>query len=96
MATDTWKPDASTGVPTYLESGIAGCGLLARSDPSGSFVYEIGDTQSNTACGGSGTVPAIWGLNVNRGTGALGNISGSPWQSANANDSFIVGLPITP
>jgi 6-phosphogluconolactonase (cycloisomerase 2 family) len=97
MATDTWKLDTTTGVPTYLESGMAGCGPLARSDPSGSFLYEIGDTQSQAACGGTGNnASAIWGFNVNRSTGVLSNISGSPWQSANADDTFTVGLAITP
>jgi len=43
MGTDTWKLNTTTGVPTYLESGIGGCGLLTRADPSGKFVYEIGD-----------------------------------------------------
>src|SRR5262252_2734442 len=37
MTTDTWKLNTTTGVPAYLESGIAGCALLARSDPSGKF-----------------------------------------------------------
>ncbi len=94
MATDTWKLDASTGVATYLTSGNGACGLLARSDPSGKFLYEIGNTQD--ACGSSGTTSGLWGLSVNRTNGSLSNISGSPWQSANSDSQFTDGLAITP
>ena len=96
VTTDTWRLNTTTGVPSYLESGLAGCGLLARPDPSGKFVYQIGDTTSNFSCGGSPVTPAIWGLNVNRTNGALKNISGSPWASPNADWFLGVGLAITP
>jgi 6-phosphogluconolactonase len=96
MSTDTWKLDTTTGLPTYISSGIAGCGLLARSDPSGKFLYEVGDTDS-IACGGTGNdMPGIWGFNVNRANGGLTNLSGSPWQSPNSDSSFTDGLAITP
>lgn len=96
VATGTWKLNPSTGVPSYLSSGEAGCGLIARSDPSGSFVYQVGDTNSNQSCGGSGLVPGLWGFNVSRGSGALSNVSGSPWQSANSDSQFTDGLAVTP
>jgi 6-phosphogluconolactonase (cycloisomerase 2 family) len=98
-ATDTWKLNTTTGVPTYLESGIGGCGLLARSDPSGKFLFEIGDTTSNTGCGArGGVIPGIWGFSVNRSNGSLKNVKGSPWNSPNSDDMFgsTVGLAITP
>ena len=95
VATGIWKLDTSTGVPTYLSSGSAGCGLIARSDPSGSFVYEIGDTNSNQSCA-PGNVPGIWGFNANRGNGSLSNISGSPWKSSNSDESFSDWLAVTP
>ncbi len=95
MATDTWKLNNTTGVPTYLESGIAGCGLLARSDSSGKFLYEIGETASNVACSFPAT-PGIWGFSVNRGNGSLKNVNGSPWKSPNSNIFVSVGLAITP
>ena len=96
ISTDTWKLNTTTGVPTYLESGLAGCGLLARSDPSGKFIYEVGDTESNTGgCTGSPT-PALWGLAVNRSSGKLTNISGSPWKSPNSDFSNTDGLAVTP
>jgi 6-phosphogluconolactonase (cycloisomerase 2 family) len=96
-ATDTWKLNTTTGVPTYLESGIGGCGLLVRSDPSGKFLFEIGDTLSNFACGGVAP-SAIWGFSVNRGNGFLKNLNGSPRKSPNSDDSggLTDGLAITP
>lgn len=96
MATETWKINTSTGVATYLESGIAGCGLITRSDPSGKFVYEIGDITSNGACGGTGATPGIWGFSVNRTTGTLKNLSGSPWKSPNSDWFSTDGLAVTP
>jgi len=96
MATDTWKLNTTTGVPTYLESGIGGCGLLARSDPSGKFLFEIGDTTSNPACSGGPVISGIWGFSVNRSNGSLKKVTGSPWKSPNSNSSFSDGLAITP
>jgi hypothetical protein len=94
--TDTWKLNTTTGVPTYLESGIGGCGQLARSDPSGKFVFEIGNTTSNLQCFFSGITPAIWGFSVNRGNGSLKNVQGSPWNSSNSDFALLNGLAITP
>jgi hypothetical protein len=94
MVTDTWKLNTTTGVPTYFESGIAGCGLLVRSDPSGKFLFEMGDTTS-PVCGVSET-PGIWGFSVNRANGSLKNTNGSPWKSPNSDNAGSDGLAITP
>jgi 6-phosphogluconolactonase (cycloisomerase 2 family) len=95
QSTDTWKFNTTTGIPTYLESAGNGCGMLTRADPSGKFVYEIGDTISNQICGAPGP-PAIWGFSVNRSSGALNNLGGSPWASPNSDWYFTDGLAITP
>ena len=94
VTTDTWKLDSSTGVASYLSSGTGGCALLARSDPSGKFVYQVGDIQSPNCSFG---VPSgLLGLAVNRSNGSLQNIPGSPWQSANSDSQFTDGLAVTP
>jgi DNA-binding beta-propeller fold protein YncE len=96
QSTDTWRFNATTGVPTYLESGLSGCGLLTRPDPSGKFVYFIGDADPNSGCASSVVKPAIWGLTVNRTNGSLTNVSGSPWLSPNSEFFLTDGLAITP
>ena len=93
--TDTWKLNIKTGVPSYLETGIGGCGLLARSDPSGKFLFEIGDSNSDFQCGGN-AFTSIWGFSVNRSHGSLKKVNGSPWKSPNSDDNFTDGLAITP
>ena len=94
VTTDTWKLDSSTGVASYLSSGTGGCALLARSDPSGKFVYQVGNLQSPNCSFG---VPSgLLGLAVNRSNGSLQNIPGSPWQSANSDSQFTDGLAVTP
>lgn len=93
--TDTWKINTTTGVPTYLEAYVAGCGLLARADPSGKYVYEVGDTASNASCG-EGEPAGLWGFDVTRSTGALTDASGTPWASANSDWFLSDGLAITP
>jgi hypothetical protein len=95
MTTDTWKLNTTTGIPTYLESGMGACGLLVRSDPSGKFLYEIGDSDSLN-CGGLVPIRAIWGVDINRTSGALKKISGSPWKSPNSDFYLTDGLAITP
>lgn len=94
QTTDTWKINAKSGIPTYLESGGSGCGLLTRAAPNGKFVYVIGDTQGN-GCTGS-TTPGIWGMAVNRANGSLKNIPGSPWKSPNSDWFLTDGLAVTP
>jgi 6-phosphogluconolactonase len=95
QTTDTWTLNTTTGVPTYLESGESGCGLLTRADPSGKFLYVIGDTLGN-GCAGSNLTPAIWGMSVNRTNGGVKNVSGSPWASPNSDAFWSDGLAITP
>jgi len=95
QSTDTWKFNATTAVPTYLESGESGRGLLTRTDPSGKFVYVIGDT-AGSGCTGTGLTPGIWGMSVNRTNGAVTNMSGSPWASPNSDFFTTDGLAITP
>jgi 6-phosphogluconolactonase len=51
VVTETWGLNTTTGVPTFLENGIGGCGLLTRAAPSAKFVYAIGNVQSNGASG---------------------------------------------
>ena len=96
QSTDTWKFNSTTGVPTYLQSGQGACGLLVRSDPSGKFLYEAGDTDPNSNCAMSGLIPAIWGFSVNRTSGAIKNVVGSPLSSPNADWFLQVGLAVTP
>jgi len=92
--TDTWKFNATTGVPTYLESGESACGLLTRPDPSGKFLYVIGDKQGS-GCAGTGLTPGIWGMSINRPNGAVKNLPGSPWASPNSDFQNTDGLVIT-
>ena len=94
-STDTWKFNSTTGAATYLESGLGGCGLITRVDPSGKFVYAIGNIQSNLGCG-YGVASGIWGLDVNRSNGSLKNMTGSPWKSPNSDYFLTDGLAITP
>ncbi len=95
QSTDTWKFNTTTGVPTYLESGLNGCGLLTRSDPSGKFLYAIADV-NGSGCAGSVVKPAVLGLSVNRTNGALTNIPGSPFPSPNSEWFLSDGLAVTP
>ena len=94
---ETWTINATTGVPTYLsQSNYAGCGLLQRVDPSGKFLYAIGNIQSNGGCG-YGVPPGIWGLGITRSNGSLHDISGSPWKSPNGDAQYwLNGLAVTP
>jgi len=48
-----------------------------------------------TICG-LNDMPGVWGFSVTRASGALNNIFGSPWRSANSDGSFTDGLAITP
>ena len=95
-STDTWTFNATTGVPKYVSSGESGCGLLTRADSSGKFGYVIGNTTPNSGCAGTGLTPGIWGMSVNRTSGATTNLSGSPWASPNSDWFTTDGLVITP
>jgi 6-phosphogluconolactonase (cycloisomerase 2 family) len=95
QTTDTWKFNTATGVPTYLESGESGCGLLTRADPSGKFVYVNGYINQSSGCTGSGSTPGIWGFVVDHDRGTLKNITGSPWASPSSDWFLTIGLAVT-
>ena len=55
------------------------CGDIIFADPSGQFVYAIGNTTSNPGCG---VAPgAILGFSVNQSNGTLTPLPGSPFPS---------------
>ncbi|MGA3090122.1 MAG: beta-propeller fold lactonase family protein [Terriglobales bacterium] len=69
------------------------CGDIVRADPSGKFVYAIGNTTGNGVCGvGPG---AILGFSVNQSNGTLTPLSGSPFASPNADYQYEDGLVVT-
>lgn len=55
------------------------CGDLVRADPSGKFVYAIGNTDGAGTC--SYDQGAIVGYSVNQSNGTLTPLPGSPWAS---------------
>jgi 6-phosphogluconolactonase (cycloisomerase 2 family) len=55
------------------------CGDLVRADPSGKFVYALGNTTGNSVCGAS--PGAILGYSVNQSNGTLTPLPGSPFPS---------------
>jgi 6-phosphogluconolactonase (cycloisomerase 2 family) len=59
------------------------CGDLVRADPSGKFVYALGNTDGNGVCGTSsgGQQGAILGFSVNQSNGTLTPLPGSPFPS---------------
>jgi DNA-binding beta-propeller fold protein YncE len=71
------------------------CGDLVRADPSGKFVYAIGNTTGNSICGAS--PGAILGFSVNQSTGLLTPLPGSPWASPNTDELLdaTTGLVVT-
>ncbi len=69
------------------------CGDLVRADPSGKFVYALGNTTGNGVCGAS--PGAILGYSVNQSNGALTPLPGSPFPSptpdnAGGEDGLVV------
>jgi DNA-binding beta-propeller fold protein YncE len=81
----------STGVPTYTSNAICKGILIPFTvdvDPSGSFLYTLGE--SITACSGSGASNAVVGFSLNQGNGSLLSVPGSPFANSNVhttNDS---------
>jgi 6-phosphogluconolactonase len=71
------------------------CGDIVRADPSGQFVYAIGNTEGNWVCGQS--PGAILGYSVNQSNGVLTPLPGSPFP-APVSDFQIAGdgLVVTP
>jgi 6-phosphogluconolactonase len=55
------------------------CGDIVVADPSGKFVYAIGNTEENPGCGVS--PGAILGFSVNQSNGAMTPLPGSPFPS---------------
>jgi 6-phosphogluconolactonase len=55
------------------------CGDLVRADPSGNFVYALGNTTGNGVC--SASPGAILGFSVNQSNGTLTPLPGSPYAS---------------
>jgi hypothetical protein len=82
-----------TSKGTIEETGQQ-CGDIVRADPSGKFVYAIGNTTGSSSCYAPG---AILGFAVNQSDGALTPLPGSPYPSPVAD--FAVtddGLVVTP
>jgi hypothetical protein len=71
------------------------CGDIVRADPSGKFVYAIGNVTSDAICGGS-SEGAIMGYSVNQSNGTLTPLPGSPFPSPNADYYGEDGLVVTP
>jgi 6-phosphogluconolactonase (cycloisomerase 2 family) len=71
------------------------CGDIVRADPSGKFVYAIGNTTGNGLCGAS--PGAILGFSVNQSTGVMTPLPGSPFASptADSSGSETDGLAVT-
>jgi 6-phosphogluconolactonase (cycloisomerase 2 family) len=66
------------------------CGDLVRADPSGKFVYALGNTTGNSVCGAS--PGAILGYSVNQSNGTLTPLPGSPFPSPTPDGSGPEGL----
>ncbi len=62
------------------------CGDLVRVDPSGKFVYALGNTTGNGVCGAS--PGAILGYSVNQTNGTLTPLPGSPWASPTPDNAL--------
>lgn len=71
----------NTGVPSYAGATASGLGISVpftlEVDPSGSFIYSLGGTNS------SGN--AVIGFSINQGSGSLTSVPGSPFANANVH-----------
>jgi len=94
--TQIWTFDRQTGAMQFqlATTTYAVCGQLIRTDPSGKYLYGIGDAQQD--CNGSQANPAIWGMSYNPSNGNLSNVPGSPFPSPNSNYEYSDGLWVTP
>lgn len=78
--------NSTTGVPTFdgtsgnTQGGIC-VPYTVNVDPSGSFVYNLGDTKSGC---GPGT-NAVLGFSINQASGQLVSVPGSPFANANVH-----------
>jgi 6-phosphogluconolactonase len=76
-----------------VERSSINCGDIIRADPSGKFVYAIGNTTGDGICfEGPG---AILGFSVNQSNGTLTPLPGSPFPSPNADYYGEDGLVVT-
>ena len=77
--------DLATFTPQHeAERTGQNCGDIVRADPSGKFVYAIGNTTGNGVCGPS--PGAILGFAVNQSNGSLTPLPGSPFPSPTSDD----------
>jgi 6-phosphogluconolactonase (cycloisomerase 2 family) len=83
-----------TATNTTERNPDSNCGDIIRADPSGKFVYAIGNTTGNGVCG-VGPSGAILGFSVNQSNGTLTALPGSPFPSPNADYSDEDGLVVT-
>jgi 6-phosphogluconolactonase (cycloisomerase 2 family) len=91
----TFTFNSQTGAMTFeqVQQAYGVCGQLIRADPSGSYLYGIGDAHDD--CNGTQANPSIWGESYNSGNGTLAAVPGSPFPSQNGNYEFAVGLWVT-
>ena len=92
---ETYSFNSQTGTLTFLNYGGGGCGEYERVDPSGKFLYSIGQTEENF-CSSYGTVSAIDSFSINQSNGALSGLPFGQVPSPNADFLLQVGLVITP
>jgi 6-phosphogluconolactonase (cycloisomerase 2 family) len=78
---------------TAERNPASNCGDIIRADPSGRFVYAIGNMTGSGVCGEA--PGAILGFSVNQSNGTLTALPGSPFPSPNADYSDEDGLVIT-
>jgi len=93
-ATEIWTFNGKTGFMQYQQSMTGVCGQLVRTDPSGKFLYGIGD--ANEDSNGDQANPSLWGFSYDQNNGSLSNLPGSPFASPNSNFEFSDGLWVTP
>jgi 6-phosphogluconolactonase (cycloisomerase 2 family) len=93
VGTEIYGFNAQTGAVNFLQDAIGGCSVWVRADPSGKFVYTLGET---SGCTGNQNPNTIEGLALDPSTGKLVSVPGSPFSSPNADFQYLVGLTITP
>jgi 6-phosphogluconolactonase (cycloisomerase 2 family) len=82
-----------TAQDTAERVNMTNCGDIVRADPSGKFVYAIGNATGNIGCGV--TPGAILEFSVNQSNGTLTPLSDSPFASPNADSQYEDGLVVT-
>lgn len=91
----TFTFNSQTGAMTFekVQPKYGVCGQLIRSDPTGSFLYGIGDAHQD--CNGFQANPSVWGEFYNSGNANLYAVPGSPFASTNSNFQYGDGLWVT-